>query len=109
MSGCAKNLSCCVALTQACPASCLRRNTLSKTPVEVAAACGRGEVLNAMLLACAGEATTVAVEAMQQLLAAGAVPDTWAPNGSSALMLAAAADGKEALKVHTATQPCPKP
>ncbi len=43
----------------------------------------RLQVLNAMLLACSGDATTVAVEAMQYLLQEGAVPDTWAPNGSS--------------------------
>ena len=36
-----------------------------------------------MLLACSGDASTVAVEAMQYLLQEGAVPDTWAPNGSS--------------------------
>ena len=36
---------------------------------------------------------------MRRLLASGAVPDTWAPNGSSALMLAAAANGTDALKV----------
>lgn len=43
----------------------------------------RLQVLNAMLLACSGDATDVAVEAMQFLLQEGAVPDTWAPNGSS--------------------------
>lgn len=36
---------------------------------------------------------------MRKLLANGAVPDTWAPNGSSALMLAAAANGTDALCV----------
>lgn len=36
---------------------------------------------------------------MKQLLRDGAVPDTWAPNGSSALMLAAAANNPEALAV----------
>lgn len=36
---------------------------------------------------------------MRLLLAAGAVPDTWAPNGSSALMLAASANGVAALQV----------
>ena len=41
------------------------------------------QVLNAMLLACSGDATSVAVDAMQYLLQEGAVPDTWAPNGSS--------------------------
>ena len=36
-----------------------------------------------MLLACSGDASADAVEAMQNLLQEGAVPDTWAPNGSS--------------------------
>jgi hypothetical protein len=36
---------------------------------------------------------------MLELLTAGAVPDTWAPSGSSALMLAACADGVGALRV----------
>lgn len=50
--------------------------------------------------ACAGDGNSaVAVAAMRLLLAAGAVPDTWAPNGSSALMLAASANGVSALQV----------
>lgn len=36
-----------------------------------------------MLLACSGDASKTAVEAMDYLLQEGAVPDTWAPNGSS--------------------------
>lgn len=81
-----------------------------------------------MLLACSGDATSIAVEAMQFLLQEGAVPDTWAPNGSSvshtnppkallqcsayqhhrvcspylllqALMLAASVDGVAAMKL----------
>lgn len=36
---------------------------------------------------------------MRLLMAAGAVPDTWAPNGSSALMLAASANGVAAVQV----------
>jgi hypothetical protein len=40
-----------------------------------------------------------AVAAMKRLLKGGAVPDTWAPNGSSALMLAASADATAALQV----------
>jgi ankyrin repeat protein len=76
------------------------KNKRSQSPIDVAVAGGRGEVLNALLLACAGEgSSTVAVAAMRALLAAGAVPDTWAPNGSSALMLAAAANGVAAMKV----------
>ena len=43
----------------------------------------RLQVLNAMLLACSGNASEIAVQAMQYLLQEGAVPDTWAPNGSS--------------------------
>lgn len=40
-------------------------------------------MLNAMLLACAGDGASEAVAAMHALLDAGAVADTWAPNGSS--------------------------
>ncbi len=41
------------------------------------------QVLNAMLLACASISSEEAVTSMARLLQAGAVPDTWAPNGSS--------------------------
>ena len=47
------------------------------------------QVLNAMLLACCSEdanpkdKSPQALEAIQSLLDAGAVPDTWAPNGNS--------------------------
>jgi hypothetical protein len=41
------------------------------------------QVLNAMLLGCAGETGPTAVQALNAALAGGAVPDTWAPNGSS--------------------------
>jgi ankyrin repeat protein len=76
------------------------RNARGSTPIDTAAAAQRGEVLNALLLGCAHDGrSTVAVAAMRALLGAGAVPDTWAPNGSSALMLAAAADGVAALEV----------
>ncbi|WIA18218.1 hypothetical protein OEZ85_009690 [Tetradesmus obliquus] len=91
---------CAYNLAKSCPASCLVKNKRGCSPIDAAAAGGRGEVLNALLLACAGEGSSAtAVAAMRALLAAGAVPDTWAPNGSSALMLAAAADGVAALKV----------
>ncbi|GIL80564.1 hypothetical protein Vretimale_16013 [Volvox reticuliferus] len=91
---------CAYNITKAGPSTCLTRNFRGQTPVEVAVACERGEVLNAMLLACAGDGSGgVTVQAMRKLLASGAVPDTWAPNGSSALMLAAAANGTEALAV----------
>lgn len=78
---------------------CQVRNARGQTPIDVAVACERGEVLNAMLLACAGDGSDAAVTAMARLLRDGAVPDTWAPNGSSALMLAAASDGTNALRV----------
>ncbi|EFJ40619.1 hypothetical protein VOLCADRAFT_99563 [Volvox carteri f. nagariensis] len=91
---------CAYNITKACPSTCLARNYRGQTPVEVAVACERGEVLNAMLLACAGDGSAgITVQAMRKLLASGAVPDTWAPNGSSALMLAAAANGTEAMTV----------
>lgn len=90
----------CSRYPQACPAACLVRNARGSTPIDTAAAAQRGEVLNALLLGCAHDGrSTVAVAAMRALLGAGAVPDTWAPNGSSALMLAAAADGVAALEV----------
>lgn len=41
------------------------------------------QVLNALLLACSGHGGEQALAAMEQLLTRGAVPDTWAPNGSS--------------------------
>lgn len=41
-------------IAKSCPASCLARNAKGQTPVDAATACERGEVLNAMLLACAG-------------------------------------------------------
>ncbi len=90
---------CAYNIAKACPASCLAKNACGQTPVDVAVACERGEVLNALLLACAGDGGELAVAAMRRLLADGAVPDTWAPNGSSALMLAASVNGTEALKV----------
>ena len=51
------------------------------------------QVLNAMLLACcSNEANTkdscnAALQAIEALLDAGAVPDTWAPNGNSVRFL----------------------
>ena len=41
-------------LTKACPQACLLRNNRGQTPVEAAVSGARGEVLNAMLLACSG-------------------------------------------------------
>jgi hypothetical protein len=40
-------------------AACLLRNARGQTPIDVAVACGRGEVLNAMLLAAAGDGSEV--------------------------------------------------
>ena len=42
-----------------------------------------GQALNAMLLACAGAANGEAVASLQHVMQLGAVPDTWAPDGSS--------------------------
>lgn len=64
-------------------AACLSRNKAGLTPCDLAAASERSEVLNALLLACSGQRGSEALEAMEQLLKAGAVCDTWAPNGSS--------------------------
>lgn len=84
---------CAFQLASRAPEACLERDARGRTPVDVAAAApDRGEVLNAMLLACAGHASPAALRSMRALLGAGAVCDTWAPSGSSALMLAAAAD-----------------
>jgi ankyrin repeat protein len=78
----------------------LVNNSNGQSPIDAAASHQRGEVLNALLLGCAHDGqSAVAVAAMKRLFQAGAVPDTWAPNGSSALMLAAAADGGAALQV----------
>ena len=41
-------------LTKACPQACLSQNNRGQTPVEAAVSGARGEVLNAMLLACSG-------------------------------------------------------
>eukprot|EP00798_Chlamydomonas_sp_ICE-L_P024342 gene24342-9958_t len=86
-------------ISKVCASACIIKNKRGQTPVDVAASCERGEVLNAMLLACAGDGSAVAVLTMRKLLAKGAVPDTWAPNGSSALMLAASANAAKSLKV----------
>ncbi|KAI7835965.1 hypothetical protein COHA_010164 [Chlorella ohadii] len=79
------------------PAACLEQDGKQQTPIQLASAADKGEVLNAMLLACAGHSTPAALSATRALLAAGAVCDTWAPNGSSALMLAASVDCAECV------------
>lgn len=90
---------CAYAVARAAPEACGARNARGQRPLDAAAAGARGEVLNAMLLACAGSGARAAPRVMRELLGAGAVPDTWAPNGSSALMLAAAADAVAAVDV----------
>uniref|UniRef100_A0A1D2A4L2 Uncharacterized protein n=1 Tax=Auxenochlorella protothecoides TaxID=3075 RepID=A0A1D2A4L2_AUXPR len=88
------------------PAACLAPDASGRTPVDLAVASSRGEVLNAMLLACSGSGSEAALASMRALLARGAVCDTWAPSGSSALMLVASADsrpGVELLLAHGAT------
>ena len=74
--------------------------------MQLAISCCALQVLNALLLACSGSSTPEALDSMKALLACGAVCDTWAPNGSSALMLAAAIDctaGVELLLSNGAT------
>ncbi|BDA50422.1 probable Ankycorbin at N-terminal half [Coccomyxa sp. Obi] len=90
---------CAFNLTKAAPQTCLIANKAGQTAIDVAVSNDRGEVLNAMLLACAGINSPEALKSISALLEAGAVPDTWAPNGSSALMLAAAVDSVDALQV----------
>lgn len=94
----------------AAPATTLAMNAKAQTPVDLAAAGERSEVLNAMLLACAGAgggepAVAAAVlTAMRIVLERGAVCDTWAPNGSSALMLAASSAATDAAPVELLLQ-----
>jgi hypothetical protein len=52
---------CVYAVTKADPPACAVRNARGQRPMDVAAAGGRGEVLNAMLLGCSGEAGGAAV------------------------------------------------
>jgi hypothetical protein len=84
-------------LASAAPGACLARNAQGLTPVDLAAQRGCAEVLNALLLACSGSAAPAALASVRALADAGAVPDTWAPNGQSALMLAAAGDSAEGV------------
>jgi hypothetical protein len=83
-------------LAGAAPKACLQENEAGAAPVALAVATAKGEVLNALLLGCSGVVGDDSLTAMRQLLSHGAVCDTWAPNGSSALMLAASADSGEA-------------
>lgn len=63
-----------------------------------------------MLLGCAGETGPTAVQALNAALAGGAVPDTWAPNGSSVRCvlraLPAPADTAALLLLHRQTPCC---
>ncbi|KAK2079373.1 hypothetical protein QBZ16_003064 [Prototheca wickerhamii] len=81
------------------PDTCLVPNAAGQTPVDLAASTSRGEVLNAMLLACSGSNSDAALAAMRALLGRGAVCDTWAPSGSSALMLTSSADSEEGVRL----------
>jgi hypothetical protein len=84
---------------------CLCQNKRGQTPGDVSVVCDRFEVLNALLLACCGHTTKAALASVTALVAAGAVPDTWAPNGSSALMLAAGCNAVETLAVRQGVAP----
>lgn len=89
----------CYQLAAQAPAICLTGNKAGVTPVDLAFKHGTGEALNALLLACSGSSTPESLEAMRTLTRKGAVPDTWAPNGQSSLMLAAAADSAEGVEL----------
>jgi hypothetical protein len=90
----------CFQLAAQAPQACLQtRCSDGRTPIDLAVDQGSCESLNALLLACAGCQGSPAMEAMQHLLKAGAVPDTWAPSGMSSLMLAAAADSADGVRL----------
>ena len=78
------------------PQACLLPNSDGVTPIDMAMRHG-GEAVNALLLACSASASPQALDAIRALIAQGAVADTWAPNGQSSLMLAAAADSVEGV------------
>lgn len=59
------------------PAATLLPNKKGHTPIDLAVASQKGEVLNAMLLACASHSSPEALAAIRLLLEKGAVPDTW--------------------------------
>lgn len=50
---------------QACTVSCMAKNKAGHSPIDVAAAAGRGEVLNAMLLACSGGCAWLLVQSVR--------------------------------------------
>ena len=82
------------------PEACiLKRPSDNVTPIDLAVQTRSCEALNALLLACSSKSSKEALEGIEQLVAAGAVPDTWAPSGQSCLMIAAAADNADAIKM----------
>ena len=89
----------CYQLAAHAPAICLLPNKAGVTPIDLAFKNGSGEALNALLLACSGSSTPEALTSMRNLTEKGAVPDTWAPNGQSSLMLAAAADSPQGVEL----------
>lgn len=89
----------CYQLASQSPATCLQPNSSGVSPIDMAVQNGSGEALNALLLACSGSTAREALQAIRELTAKGAVADTWAPNGQSALMLAAASNSAEGAKL----------
>ncbi|KAH7617352.1 hypothetical protein Ndes2526B_g07955 [Nannochloris sp. 'desiccata'] len=87
----------CYQLAAESPATCLIKNKAGLTPIDLALQHGSGEALNALLLACSGNSSPDVIDSMNELTRMGAVADTWAPNGQSSLMLAAAANSAEAI------------
>jgi len=87
----------CYQLAAESPVTCLTKNKAGLTPIDLARQHGSGEALNALLLACSGNSSPDVIDSMTELTKKGAVADTWAPNGQSSLMLAAAANSPEAI------------
>lgn len=75
----------------------MQANHAGATPIDLAQKRSSGESLNALLLACSGSTAPEALKAIRILTSNGAVPDTWAPNGQSSLMCAAASDSPAAI------------
>lgn len=86
-------------LASACPEACLQPNKEGLTPADLAQRHISGEPLNALLLACSSSSSPESLNAIRILTLRGAVPDTWAPNGQSSLMLAAANDNAKGLRL----------
>jgi ankyrin repeat protein len=94
---CAHYPMACYQLAAVAPAVCLVTNKAGLSPIDLARQHGGGEALNALLLACSGNSSPDVIDSMNELTKKGAVADTWAPNGQSSLMLAAAANSAEAI------------